>query len=205
MSEFDSRAREWDNNPIHWERSEAIAQNLLKMIPVNPDMKALEYGAGTGILSFLLANSFAEITLMDNSKEMVQVMHEKVLNTKLKHLKPLLFDLEHSDYHARKFDCVFSQMVLHHVLDTEQLLNKFYQILNPNGYLAIADLYPEDGSFHGEEFTGHKGFNVANLQTSLEKIGFKHVATQQCYAIKKTIDNTLREFPIFLLVASKQK
>jgi ubiquinone/menaquinone biosynthesis C-methylase UbiE len=203
MSEFDSRAREWDNNPIHWERSEAIAQNLLEMIPVSPNMKALEYGAGSGILSFLLSNKFSEVTLMDNSKEMVTVMHEKVQSSKIKNLKPLLFDMEHSDYHARKFDCVFSQMVLHHVTDTEQLLNKFYQILSPNGYLAIADLYPEDGSFHGEGFTGHKGFDVADLQAVLERIGFTHIATRNCFTIKKTIGNSINEFPIFLLIVTK--
>jgi tRNA (cmo5U34)-methyltransferase len=203
MSEFDSRARDWDNDPIHWERSEAIAKGLLKMIPVNSDMKAMEYGAGTGILSFLLAQSFNEITLIDNSKEMVQVMHEKVNNTKAKNLKPLLFDLENCDYFAHKFDLIFSQMVLHHVTDPKQLFNRFYQILNPGGYLAIADLYSEDGSFHGEGVAGHKGFDVTILQTDLEKAGFTHITVQQCYTIKKTKDDILQEYPVFLLAAAK--
>jgi ubiquinone/menaquinone biosynthesis C-methylase UbiE len=200
MSEFDSRARDWDTNPIHWERSEAIALNLLKMIPVNPNMKALEYGAGTGILSFLLAESFAEITLMDNSKEMVQVMHEKVLNAKLKHLKPLLFDLEHSDYHARKFDCVFSQMVLHHVSDIEQIINKFYQLLNPNGYLAIADLYPEDGSFHDPDANVHLGFEPEKLKEVLTAIGFTNITYETCFVVKRELE---KKFPVFLLVGRK--
>jgi ubiquinone/menaquinone biosynthesis C-methylase UbiE len=163
----------------------------------------LEYGAGTGILSFLLSESFSEITLMDNSKEMVQVMHEKVSNAKLRYLKPLLFDLEQSDYFARKFDCVFTQMVLHHVADIEQLLNKFYQITNPNGYLAIADLYSEDGSFHGDAFNGHKGFDITILQAQLEKVGYANIVTRPCYTINKTVGDNLREFPIFLMVATK--
>lgn len=203
MSEFDSRAREWDNNPIHWERSMAIAKEISKQIPIKPRMKALEYGAGTGILSFLLSENFSEITLMDNSKEMVQVMHEKVSNAKLRHLKPLLFDLEQSDYFTRKFDCIFTQMVLHHVADIEQLLNRFYQITTPNGYLAIADLYPEDGSFHGDTFNGHKGFDITILQAQLEKVGYTNIVTKPCYTINKTIGDTLREFPIFLMVAVK--
>lgn len=204
MNEFDARARDWDSNPIHWERSEAIAKAILKQIPVKPGMKALEYGAGTGILSFLLADNFAEITLMDNSTAMVQVMHEKIANTQLKHLKPLVFDLEQSDYDTQKFDFIFSQMVLHHVLEPQLLLTKFYQMLNPNGYLAIADLYPEDGSFHGDEFNGHKGFDTSALQAHLEKTGFTNVITQPCYTIRKTINDTVREFPIFLMVGSKR-
>ncbi len=203
MNEFDSRARDWDSNPIHWERSEAIAKAILNQIPLKPEMKAMEYGAGTGILSFLLAENFSEITLMDNSREMVQVMHEKVANTQLNHLKPLVFDLEQSDYTFQTFDCIFTQMVLHHVSEPQLLLTKFYRMLSPGGYLAIADLYQEDGSFHGNGFNGHKGFDPSALQLQLEKAGFTNVSTQQCYTIRKTIDDTVREFPIFLMVGSK--
>lgn len=204
MNEFDSRARDWDSNPIHWERSEAIAKSILNQIPVKPGMKALEYGAGTGILSFLLAENFAEITLMDNSREMVQVMHEKVANTQLTHLKPLVYNLEQSDYDVQKFDCIFTQMVLHHVAEPQLLLTKFYRMLNPGGHLAIADLYTEDGSFHGDDFNGHKGFDPSVLQMQLEKTGFTNVITQPCYTIRKTIDDTVREFPIFLMIGSKR-
>ena len=159
MSEFDARAREWDKNPMHWERSEAIAKAFLKLVPVKPEMKALEYGAGTGILSFLLAGNFSEITLMDNSTQMVQVMSEKVHKSEFKHFNPLLFDLEHTPYEGSNFDCILSQMVLHHVGNIPNILQKFYLMLNIGGYLAIADLYTEDGSFHGPGANVHLGFD----------------------------------------------
>ena len=73
MSNFDSRAREWDKDKMHMERSVAIAAVLEKMIPLSHSMKALEYGAGTGILSFLLKDKFSEITLMDSSQVMINV------------------------------------------------------------------------------------------------------------------------------------
>ena len=69
MSSFDARAREWDKDKMHIERSVAISAELEKMIPLNHSLKALEYGAGTGIISFLLKNHFSEITLMDNSQK----------------------------------------------------------------------------------------------------------------------------------------
>lgn len=200
MSEFDARARDWDNSPIHWERSEAIVKNLLKMIPINPNMKALEYGAGTGILSFILSESFSEIMLMDNSKEMVHVMHEKVINSKVKNLKPLLFDLEHSEYYARKFDCVFTQMVLHHVNDVEAIINKFYTLLNQGGYLAIADLYTEDGSFHDHNAQVHLGFDPDNLTDILKNAGFRDIEYRTCFEVKRDSGKT---FPVFLIVAKK--
>ena len=77
MSEFDARAREWDKDKMHMDRSMAIAARLEEMIPLDHSMKVLEYGAGTGILSFLLKDRFSEITLMDNSQEMIKICIEK--------------------------------------------------------------------------------------------------------------------------------
>ena len=145
MNEFDIKAAEWDKNPMHRDRSEAIAKEIIKLIPLKNEMTAIEYGAGTGITSFLLKDYLKEITLMDNSSEMVKVMNEKIKTTKVKNLKALNFDLEYTDYKGRKFDLIFTQMVLHHVTDTENIIKTFYGLLNPEGYLAIADLYPEDG------------------------------------------------------------
>jgi len=54
MNSFDARARDWDKEKIHLERSVAIAQSLEQMIPLTQSMKALEYGAGTGMLGFSL-------------------------------------------------------------------------------------------------------------------------------------------------------
>jgi tRNA (cmo5U34)-methyltransferase len=203
MSQFDASARDWDNNPIHWERSEAIAKEIGARIPLKPDMSALEFGAGTGILSFLMESHFREITLMDNSGEMVKVMHEKVARTGLKHLKPVFFDLETDDLNDQGFDCIFTQMAMHHVEDVERMVTRFYHLLNPDGWLAIADLYTEDGSFHGQDFSGHRGFDISWLEKVLTQAGFKNIDTQPCFAVRKMIDGIVLEFPVFLMTAKK--
>ncbi len=174
MNEFDARAREWDKDKMHMDRSVAIAAELEKMIPLNLHMKALEYGAGTGILSFLLKDRFSEITLMDNSKEMIKVCIEKAEYHNTKHIIPLWFDLEHRDFDG-KFDIIYNQMVLHHVNDYETIIETFYSMLNLGGYLAIADLYPEDGSFHGPDVKVHLGFNPKKLTEILMIAGFKNI------------------------------
>lgn len=199
MSEFDARAREWDNDKMHTERSVAIATELEKMIPINPSMKALEYGAGTGILSFLLKDRFSEITLMDNSQEMIKVCVEKTKFYNTSHIVPLWFDLEHKKFDV-KFDIIYNQMVLHHVNDYESIINTFYSMLNPDGYLAIADLYPEDGSFHGIEVKVHLGFDPENLAEILKHTGFKNIEYKTCFEVKR--DSGVK-YPVFLLVAQK--
>jgi 2-polyprenyl-3-methyl-5-hydroxy-6-metoxy-1,4-benzoquinol methylase len=149
MNEFDLKAAEWDNNPMHIERSKAIASGIKARIPLNKNMTALEFGAGTGTTSLFLADSLKEITMMDNSHGMVSVMTEKIRSAPLKNLKVVEFDLDKDEYIKEHFDLVFNQMVLHHVSDVNSIIGKFKKLLNPGGYLAIADLYKEDGSFHG--------------------------------------------------------
>jgi tRNA (cmo5U34)-methyltransferase len=199
MSSFDSRAREWDKDKMHMERSVAIAAELEKMIPLVQSMKVLEYGAGTGILSFLLKDKSSEITLMDSSREMLNVCDEKIEYYKTNHIKTVWFDLEHSDYDST-FDLIYNQMVLHHINDIETIFKKFYSLLNVGGYLAIADLLPEDGSFHGPDVKVHLGFEPEILQETLKSTGFKNIEYTTCFEMKR---ESGKIFPVFLLVAKK--
>lgn len=204
MSEFDIKAADWDNNPMHLERSEAIVKEIRKRIPLNSKMTAMEYGAGTGIASFLLCDSLKEITLMDNSSEMVRIMKEKIESSGVRNLKVLNFDLEHNDYKAGKFDLIFTQMVLHHVADIGEIFNKFSRLLNSGGFLAIADLYSEDGSFHGEGFTGHNGFDPESFSDFLRYNNYSNITHGPCFVIERKIsDNEAKRYEVFLLTATR--
>ncbi|MDD2306140.1 MAG: class I SAM-dependent methyltransferase [Prolixibacteraceae bacterium] len=199
MSEFDARAREWDKDKMHMDRSVAIAAELEKMIPLHSGMKALEYGAGTGILSFLLKDRFSGIILMDNSQEMIKVCVEKTEYFKTNHILPIWFDLENKDY-DHHFDIIYNQMVLHHVNDYEAIIYTFHSMLNPGGYLAIADLYTEDGSFHGPDVKVHLGFDPEELTEIFRNAGFKNIKYQTCFEVKR--DSGVK-YPVFLLVGQK--
>jgi ubiquinone/menaquinone biosynthesis C-methylase UbiE len=202
MNEFDVKAAGWDQNEMHWERSAAIVKELLRQMPVSKEMIAMEFGAGTGITSFLLKDHLKEIIMVDSSAGMVKIMKEKVKAANTKNLKPLLFDLEKEEWPGNKFDLIITQMVLHHVIDLDNIFRKFYKIINPGGYLAIADLYPEDGSFHGEGFTGHKGFDTDTLSDRLREQGFGNISGRKCFVINKEIsEKETRQFDVFLLIA----
>lgn len=203
MSEFDAKARDWDKNQRFIDRSKAVARVISDVIPLHKNMKALEYGSGTALLSFALKDEFTEITLMDNSQEMILVTEEKISALHIQNMKPLFFDLEHQDY-SDKFDIIYNQMVMHHVPDVDVMLSKFNLLLNPGGFIAIVDLYTEDGSFHGEGFNGHLGFDVDQLAGKLKALGMENIKHQKCYTIEKTDEEgKVSNFPIFLLTASK--
>jgi tRNA (cmo5U34)-methyltransferase len=202
MNEFDIKASGWDLNPMHWERSEAVVKVLLEMIPLDKNMSVLEYGAGTGITSFLIKDHVMKITMMDSSQEMVKIMGEKISQSKASNLEAICFNLEIETWNRPKFDLVVAQMVLHHVSDIKNINKKFYGLLNPGGYLAIADLYPEDGSFHGEGFTGYKGFDPVFLADELANTGFYDISFRKCFVINKRISDSLtKQFDVFLLTA----
>jgi tRNA (cmo5U34)-methyltransferase len=204
MNEFDSKAAQWDMNPMHWDRSAAIANEIRKLIPLTTEMKALEYGAGTGITSFLLKDNLKDITLMDNSVEMIKVMNEKIGSSGAKNLRTLYFDLEKDEYTEEKFDLIFTQMVLHHVHDTDKIISRFYRLLNKGCHLVIADLYEEDGSFHGEGFTGHNGFNIRSLSEILRNNLFSEISNRTCFIIDRKISETeSKKYEVFLITAKK--
>jgi tRNA (cmo5U34)-methyltransferase len=204
MNEFDIKATGWDLNPMHLERAESISKQIAEKIPLNSSMTALEYGAGTGLNSFFLKDKFREITMMDSSLEMVKIMNEKIKSNRAVNLKPLYFDLETQDWNNEGFDLIMCQMVLHHVADIDKIINKFYHMLNRTGYIAIADLYPEDGSFHGTGFTGHKGFNTDELYLLIRNHGFTNVSYEHSFVINKKISESVtKQFDVFLMTATK--
>jgi ubiquinone/menaquinone biosynthesis C-methylase UbiE len=204
MNEFDIKAAEWDQNPIIWKRAEVIANEIKRLIPLNKQMTALEFGAGTGVTSFILKDSLKEIILMDNSSEMVKVMNNKIKTSKVKNLRTLNFNLEKAELKDIKFDLIFNQMVLHHITDIEDIIAKFYNLLHSGGFLTIADLYIEDGSFHGEGFTGHNGFDPIELSNHLFKQGFDKISHRHCFVINKKISDTeTKQFDVFLIIAHR--
>jgi tRNA (cmo5U34)-methyltransferase len=203
MNEFDLKAAGWDKNNVHLERSEAIAKTLKEKIHFLPGMKAMDFGAGTGLLSFILKDLFASVTLVDNSEEMINICNEKIAASRSEHIHSLKMDLENEDIDAR-FDIIYSQMALHHVGDINKIVNKFFNLLNEKGILAVADLFPEDGSFHGEGFTGHKGFDPEWLTVKMRDTGFKNVTYTQPFIQKMADPNgNVREYPVFLMIAKK--
>ena len=204
MNEFDLKAKDWDMNPVHIERSKAIAEQMIRFFPLSDKMRALEFGAGTGVLSFLLKDRFAEITLMDSSMEMLKKAEAKVDPVDRARFNIILCDLDIEEYHDEPFDIIYSQMVLHHIKATNAILRKFYNLLKPGGILAIADLYLEDGSFHDGDTSVHFGFDPENLAENLHLQGFSKTSITPCFVMRKVLSTEkTKEFPVFLLTALK--
>lgn len=204
MINFDERAKDWDSDPAKVERARVVADAIRANVPLKPGMTALEYGCGTGLLSFALHPEFASITLADTSQGMLDVLAGKIQASGVSNMHPLKLDLLCDPLPDSRYGIIYSLMALHHVPDTEKLLGRFHALLDVGGYLCISDLEKEDGTFHGRQVTGvHHGFDRAELQRQVEAAGFSNVKFSPVYAVGKQVDGFKKNFPLFLMVAEK--
>ncbi len=200
---FDSKARAWDENPVFHERAERIAQAIRARIPLSREMAALDYGCGTGLLSFALQDALGRITLMDSSGGMLAVAREKIAALGARHMTVRQVDLATDPPADERYDLIYASMTLHHIPDTDHILRAFHDLLNPGGWLAIADLDREDGSFHGPEVEVHHGFERAALAQRATVAGFAAVAFATVFSIEKAGAAGTRSYPVFLMTARR--
>ncbi|MDO9037280.1 MAG: methyltransferase domain-containing protein, partial [Lutibacter sp.] len=103
------------------------------------------------------------------------------------------------------YDVIYTLMTLHHILDIDKVSKIFNAMLKTGGYLCIADLVQEDGSFHTNVpgFDGHNGFDREKLSAVLSNHGFKVAFNEIPFEIEKEFDKKVRKYPLFLMICKK--
>lgn len=201
---FDEYAKNWDTDR-RIQRAKIIADKIGSFISSDKKYSAMEFGCGTGLISFNLYDRFRSITLVDTSKEMIDVVNSKIENYQVNNMIPCKGDILNDELIHTKYDVIYNSMALHHIKDTAAIINKFYELLNDDGYLCIVDLDEEDGSFHKEypDFDGHNGFNQGELKKVLIKAGFNEVESETFYFDQKNIDGKMVNYSLFIMKAAK--
>ena len=190
---FDRRAATWDASDRRQALAQAVADAIQEHIPLRGNMRLLDFGAGTGLLTRRLAPFVGSVTAVDTSANMLKKLTEVLPNAAIHQGDIIEYDSNEA------FDLIVSSMTMHHIRDIDALLAKLYNLLTPGGHIALADLAEEDGSFHdhGNEGVHHYGFNCDTLKKRAKNAGFKDI---DC-SIVHTVVKTKGEYPIFLLTA----
>lgn len=201
---FDNTAKEWDT-PRRIERAKIISKEISRSLDNIKIKSAMEFGCGTGLISFNLVDKIKNLTLIDNSEEMIQVVNKKISDYDFQNIKSIcdnITDMKIND----TYDVIYSSMSLHHIVDVKDLINKLYKLINNNGVLCIVDLNEEDGRFHKNEegFNGHNGFNQQWLKEVVEEVGFKNITSRTFYNGIKNIDGEDVQYSLFILSALKE-
>lgn len=191
---FDEKAATWDADPAKVERAQAVARAVRAAVPLDASVRLLEYGAGTGLVSQALRDAVGPVTLADTSSGMRDVMRAKVDAGTIPDARVWDLDLATGPVPDERFDLVVTVMTLHHIADLDRVLSAFARLLVEGGHLCVVDLDEEDGSFHGDGFAGHHGFDRSELAARLADAGFADISFRDCHHVVR--DGA--RYPLFL-------
>lgn len=173
-----------------------IANAIMNAVGLKKTMQIMDFGSGTGLLLERVSPYVGKITAVDISGAMNAQLRLKAEKLHCE-LEVIETDLEKESM-PRIFDGIISSMTLHHIRDIDALFRTFYAMLPPGGFIAIADLDKEDGSFHTED-TGvhHCGFERDDIAQAASRSGFTKVQASNASVVRKPQG----EYPVFLLTA----
>lgn len=195
---FQHKANDYEQNTNRVQNVRNIAEKITQEISFDKSMNIIDFGSGTGLLLEQIAPHVNKITAIDMSPSMNKKLLEKKEDLACE-LEIREIDLSKTKL-EEKYDRIISSMTLHHVKDIKELFTDFYNILNPNGAIGLADLDTEDGTFHKED-TGvhHFGFNRDEILNIAKEVGFQNLKIQTASIIEKPYGT----YPVFILTGNK--
>ncbi len=201
---FDDAALEWDTQS-RIQRAKILSQKIADESGNNSDFCGLDFGCGTGLLSLNLSDSFKEIFCCDLSLKMLEVVNEKIELSKVDNIHTVTINELYSSKFDNKFDVIFSSMVFHHIVDTEEEIRRLCKLLKENGTFIIIDLDTVDRLFHSNDadFDGYHGFQRQHIIDILVRCGLKNISINTVFSGQKCIDNDSIDYSLFLIKGTK--
>jgi len=121
-------------------REETFKHQLIQQANIQPNMKVLDLGCGTGTLTLMLkrAHPTAEVTGMDGDPQVLDIAREKSGDTNIQWDEGLASSLPYPD---SVFDRVVTSLVIHHLVtdDKRRAFKEIYRVLRPHGELHVLD------------------------------------------------------------------
>ncbi|HIJ96127.1 MAG TPA: class I SAM-dependent methyltransferase [Desulfuromonadales bacterium] len=195
---FDLAALVWDEEPRRVQLAMDIVLAIKSSVPLSTEWDGLDIGCGTGLVTLQLAPFLRNITGLDSSCGMLDKLAEKVKISGIKNVRSVLRDLAAGEMPEGKYHLITSAMTLHHITEIEPLLSSLRAFLSHGGWIALADLATEDGSFHDDPSgVFHHGFSATELTAMLENCGYSHVSVTTAAIIGKNE----KAYPVLLATA----
>lgn len=121
-------------------REETFKRKLIQHVNIQPHMKVLDLGCGTGTLTVMLkhAHPEAHITGVDGDPEVLDIARKKSEGVNIQWDEGLASSLPYPD---SAFDRVVTSLVIHHLVtdDKREAFKEIFRVLKPRGELYILD------------------------------------------------------------------
>ena len=128
-------------------REETFKLKLIQQASIQPRMKVLDLGCGTGTLTLMIkrAHPTAEVTGMDGDPEVLDIARDKSRGTEIQWDEGLATSPPYPD---SVFDRVVTSLVIHHLAtdDKRRTFKEIYRVLKPQGELHVLDFGPPHSS-----------------------------------------------------------
>ncbi len=195
--DFNAQANHWDTGRRK-QRAKQISALIREKLDFTGDEVLLDYGCGTGLISFNLSQGVGTVVGYDSSLQMLEVFNSKIDSNKILSTNSL-------ESYNNHFDCVVSSMVFHHIMNLDEALDDVYRIMKVDGKLLVVDLDLDDGSFHRDEldFKGHNGFERNQFKSLVESHGFACIELETALRDNKRSDDKELQYSLFYLYAKK--
>ncbi len=192
---FDEAAASWDS-PQRVALARGVAEAIVRSVELSKDLDVLDFGCGTGLLTLALQPLVRRVTGADSSSGMLDVLRQKVESQGLANVEIVRLDPGAPLSLEGRFHVIVSSMAMHHVPDLAPLFSRFHEHLVPGGWVALADLDREDGSFHEDvRDVFHQGFERSEIETRLTAAGFVALEARTATVVRKERG----DYPVFLI------
>ncbi len=199
IERFDKAAKEWDSKQTRITMATKITSQIIKNIPLKNEHTVMDFGCGTGLVGLSIAPLVKKLIGVDISSAMIEAFKTKAIEQGFCNIESKCVD-EHTKLDFCDLDAIVSAMALHHIKEPHLAFKIFADSLKSGGYLGIADLDKEDGSFH-ENNNGvyHFGFSADEFEEFFVNAGFE----KPQITVAHTIDKELKSYDVLFCFARK--
>ncbi len=108
---------------------------FLSLLPETKDKKILDVGAGTGRVSLPLVLSGAQVTALDISEKILEL-----LKRKNKKITTVVGEAENLPFENESFDIVTAAFLIVHLKDPKIFFDEVYRVLKPDGLFLVSNI-----------------------------------------------------------------
>jgi ubiquinone biosynthesis O-methyltransferase len=210
MFKTKNQYRFWDSFSVKYDRfiakyaHETYAKSLrLMKQELSGDLKVLEIGTGTGIVSLSIADKVKSVTAIDYAPEMIKVANAKLEESNFKNIEFKLNSAMNIEQPEKSFDVIIASNLFHLLPEPKEVLHEIKRVLADNGKIILPTYC------HGQNLKSRQisaimsltGFRAVN-KWSLKQFR-KFVEQEDLIIIKEEIING--KIPLSFIVASKKE
>lgn len=179
QSKFNQIAQNYDNDE-RIKLAEIISLEVNTLLENQPYQSLLDYGGGTGLVTFNIEHHFNHITILDASTKMVEICDTKIQKLSKKHIEAIKGDALASNQTIvdQSYDVIILSLVLLHSGNYKELLQRLTAYLKKDGLIIIVDFDKNKNVYHPKVYNG---FAQDDISSELFKLGLSNIKVQTFY------------------------